>query len=280
MSKKISRYRKRFGQVFLRDPLVVEQILQSAKLASHEIVLEIGPGRGALTNAIVERAMALYAIEIDARYAQDLRHRFAAAPHVHIIQADASTYDYGLLPHPLVVMANLPYSTGTRILRHVFTFHQQLSRLVIMLQKEVATRLLAPPGSSAYGGLSVFFQYYANVRLCFDVSRYAFAPRPAVDSAVLELEPFTALPCPSSDERFLFQIVKAVFTHRRKTLRKNLLAAPFLQLNRATVAEILATLHLHDNTRAQELHMAQFVQLAEMLGRILPHENAPGRIET
>jgi 16S rRNA (adenine1518-N6/adenine1519-N6)-dimethyltransferase len=279
MPKKISRYRRRFGQVFLRDPLVVEQIVQSARLDAHETILEIGPGRGALTFALAKYAMTLYAIEIEAHYVQELHQRFATVSHVHIIEADASTYDYAQLPAPLVVMANLPYSTGVHILRHLFTFRQRLSRLIVMLQKEVAARLLAPPGSSAYGGLSVFFQYYAAMRPCFDVSSHAFTPRPAVDSTVLILEPFTPLPWPSRDEAFLFWLVKCAFAHRRKTLRKNLSAVPHLQAHRAATAEILATLHLDGNTRAQELHVSQFVQLAESLGRLLPHQQAPRRVE-
>lgn len=279
MPKKISRYRRRFGQVFLRDPLVVEQILQSARLGAHEAVLEIGPGRGALTFALAERAKTLYAVEIEARYTQELRQRFATVPHVYIIEADASAYDYTQLPSPLVVMANLPYSTGIHILRHLFTFRQRLSRLIVMLQKEVAVRLLASPGTSDYGGLSVFFQYYAALRPCFDVSRHAFTPQPAVDSTVLALEPFTSLPWPSSDEPFLFWLVKCAFTHRRKTLRKNLFATPCLQAYRDTIVEMLTTLHLDSNARAQELHVSQFVQLAEGLGRLLRRQQAPGGIE-
>jgi 16S rRNA (adenine1518-N6/adenine1519-N6)-dimethyltransferase len=279
MPKRLSPYRRRFGQVFLRDPLVVEQIMQSVQLAAHETALEIGPGHGALTVAIAEQARALYAIELEARYVHDLRQRFAAVPHVHIIQANASTFDYSQIPSPLVVVANLPYSSGIHILRHLFAFRQRLSRLTIMLQKEVAARLLAPPGSSDYGGLSVFFQYYAAIRACFDVSPYAFIPRPAVDSTVLFLQPFMSLPWPSSDERWLFWLVKCAFMHRRKTLRKNILTALQPRLDTATITQLLATLHLDINTRAQELHVSQFVQLAEALHRLLPCQHTSGRIK-
>ncbi len=280
MSPKISRYRKRFGQVFLRDPGVVAQILDCAHLMAHETVLEIGPGHGVLTVAIAEQAAALYAIEIEERYVRNLRQHFATTPHVHIIQADASKYDYTQLPPPLVAMANLPYSTGTFILRHLFAFRGQLSRLVIMLQKEVAARLLATPGSSAYSGLSVFFQYYAAVSPCFDVSRRSFTPQPAVDSTVVQLRPYASLPWQSSDESFLFSLVKSAFAHRRKTLRKNLLAASHLQLPQPDLTEILATLQLHPTIRPQELHVSQFVQLAELLRRFLPPQNAPNRSKT
>ena len=145
MPKKIPYHRKRLGQVFLRDPLVVERILQSAALAPDETVLEIGPGRGTLTTALSQRTHALYAIEVDAHYTRTLQQRFASATHVHIIEADARFYDYELLPQPLVVVANLPYSIGMAIVQRLLAFRQRLSRLVIMLQKEVAARLAGLP---------------------------------------------------------------------------------------------------------------------------------------
>jgi 16S rRNA (adenine1518-N6/adenine1519-N6)-dimethyltransferase len=262
--------RKRLGQIFLRDPLVVESILASAQLAPHETVLEIGPGRGALTMPLSQQVGTLYTIEIDAAYADDLRRRFVAAPHVHIIQADARRYDYGQLPGPLVVVANLPYSMGLAILRELFVFRTQLSRLIVMLQREVATRLLVSPGASAYSAVSVFFQYYADIHHCLAVSRHAFTPVPAVDSTVLALVPFAPLPWPSSDEHFFFQVVKCAFAHRRKTLRANLLAAQHLSLTRASLADIFTALHLTEQVRPQELHVAQFVQLSETLHRLLP----------
>ena len=205
MPKKVSRYRKRFGQVFLRDARVVENILQSADIASHETVLEIGPGRGVLTTALSQRAKSFYAIELEARYADTLQRRFATSPHIHIIQADARKYDYGQLPDALVVVANLPYSMAMPILRHLFAYRQHLSRLIIMLQHEVAARLLASPNTHAYSALSVFFQYYAAIHHCFDVSRHAFTPVPGVDSTVLSLAPYTVLPWASTNEAFFFE---------------------------------------------------------------------------
>jgi 16S rRNA (adenine1518-N6/adenine1519-N6)-dimethyltransferase len=277
MPKKISAYRKRLGQVFLRDPLAIEKILQHAQLAPDETVLEIGPGGGALTRAVAARGNALYAIEIEAHYAQTLQRDFASMSHVQIIRADARHYDYTQLPGPLVVMANLPYSTGTHILRHLFAYRDRLSRLIIMLQKEVAERLLAPPGARAYSGLSIFFQYHAAVHRCFDVSRHAFTPRPEVDSTVLRLEPFSTPPWPSTNPSFLFTLVKCAFAHRRKTLRKNLLAVPDWQLSAADVETTLSRLDLAPMSRPQELDVAQFVALAEALQPLLPCQHLAGR---
>src|SRR5262245_36757115 len=265
MPKKLPYHRKRLGQIFLREALVVERILQSAALAPDDMVLEIGPGRGALTTALAQRTHALYAIEVDAYYAHILQQRFAPATHVHIIEADARFYDYELLPHPLVVVANLPYSMGMPIVQRLLAFRQRLSRLVIMLQKEVAARLLALPDSSAYGALSVFLQYYTRITHNFDVSRHAFTPVPAVDSSVITLRPFAVLPWPECDEGWLFRIVKTAFAHRRKTLRANLLAAFPHTLTRTALAGVFTDLALNEHARAQELPVHQFVQLAQAL---------------
>jgi 16S rRNA (adenine1518-N6/adenine1519-N6)-dimethyltransferase len=265
MSKKIPYHRKRLRQIFLRDPLVVERILQSASLAPDDLVLEVGPGRGMLTAALAQRTHALYAIELDAHYARTLQQHFASATHVHVIEADARFYDYALLPQPLVVVANLPYSMGIAILQRLLTFRQRLSRLVIMLQKEVAARLLAQPHSSAYGALSVFLQYYAHITHNFDVSRHAFTPVPAVDSSVITLRPFPVLPWPVHNEGWLFRIVRTAFAHRRKTLRTNLLTAFPRALTRTTLASVFTDLALSEHARAQELSVHQFVQLAQAL---------------
>ncbi|MGQ4807925.1 Ribosomal RNA small subunit methyltransferase A [Candidatus Entotheonellaceae bacterium PAL068K] len=277
MPQKLSRHRKRFGQIFLRDSLVIEKILQHADLSPDDTVLEIGPGRGALTAALGQQVSRLYAIEIEAPFAEALRQRFAARPHVHILQADARTYNYGQLPAPLTVVANLPYSMGLPILRQLFAHRHHLSRLIIMLQREVAARLLAPPGTRAYGALSVFFQYYATLRCCFGVSRHAFVPVPAVDSTVLSLVPYTILPWPSHNEPFFFSLVKRAFAHRRKMLRANLLAMPQC-LTKAELEDILSNLHLSTNVRPQELSVSQFVQLATTLhGLLADREASRGR---
>ena len=279
MTKKISRYRKRFGQVFLRDPLVVEKILHSANIAAHETVLEIGPGRGILTTMLAQRATQFYAIELEAQFAATLQQRFATAPDIHIIQADARTYNYDRLPAPFVVVANLPYSMAMPILRRLFASRQRLSRLLIMLQQEVAARLSAAPATRAYSALSIFFQYQAAIHTCFNVSRHAFTPVPAVDSTVLSLVPYASPPWPSPNEPFLFNVVKIAFTHRRKTLRANLLAAPQLALTKAELGVIFSQLNLAENIRPQELQVAQFVQLATLLDRSMADRKAAGGLE-
>ncbi|MDE0205148.1 MAG: 16S rRNA (adenine(1518)-N(6)/adenine(1519)-N(6))-dimethyltransferase RsmA [Candidatus Tectomicrobia bacterium] len=270
MTRKISYRRKRLGQVFLRDRSVVEGIMRCAALAGGETVLEIGPGRGILTTALASQAACLYALEIDPRYVQAMRQLFAEAPHVHILQADARSYDYETLPKPLVVVANLPYQAGMAILTQLFRSRQRLSRLVVMLQKEVAGRLLAAPDSSSYSALSVFFQYYAAVQHGFHVSRQAFTPVPAVDSSVITLTPYRELPWPQHDEQFFFRVVRQAFSHRRKLLRGNLLGLAHPGLSQAIVAQAFQILGLGGNARAQELPVIRFVQLSETLRGLLP----------
>lgn len=265
MTRPISYRRKRLGQVFLRDRSVVEKIIQTAALTAGETVLEIGPGRGILTTALARQATTLYALEIDRRYVQAMLQQFETTSHVHILQADARVYDYAQLPQPLVVVANLPYQAGMAILTQLFRFRQRLSRLVVMLQKEVAARLLARPNSSAYSATSVLFQYYARLRHGFEVSRHAFIPVPAVDSTVMTLTPYPALPWQGHDEQFFRRVVRHAFSHRRKLLRGNLLSFPEAPLSQAIIAQAFAALGLGSNARAQELPVAQFVQLSETL---------------
>jgi 16S rRNA (adenine1518-N6/adenine1519-N6)-dimethyltransferase len=270
MHRKVSYRQKRLGQVFLRDPLTIDKIIQCARLTPGDTVVEIGPGQGALTGLLAHTAHTLYAIEIDARYAQQLQQRFAESPHVHIVHADARTYNYSLLPQPLLVIANLPYSVGIAILTRLFTYRHGISRLVVMLQKEVALRVLAAPGTPAYGALSVFFQYYAAITQCMQVCRTAFAPVPAVDSTVLLLTPFRTLPVPCRDADLLFRVVHWAFMHRRKTLRANLLAVAQLSLDRERLAEMFSRLQLPHNIRAQELSVAHFVRLTDSLQELVP----------
>ena len=269
MARKNSYRRKRLGQVFLRDRSVLEGIMQCADITDDETVLEIGPGRGILTTALASQAAALYAVEIDPRYVHAMQQQFAGASHVQILQADARTFDYEQLPQPLAVVANLPYQAGMAILTQLFRFRHRLNRLVVMLQKEVAARLLAQPNSPSYSALSVFFQYYAAGRHGLHVSRHAFTPVPAVDSTVITLTPYRRPPWPEHDEQFFFSVVRHAFAHRRKLMRGNLLGFSCPTLSQGVVAQAFQALGLGGNARAQELSVSQFVGLSETLRELL-----------
>ena len=174
-----------------------------------------------------------------------------------------------MLPQPLVVVANLPYQAGMAILTQLFRYRQRLSRLVVMLQKEVAARLLAEPNSGSYSALSVFFQYYATVRHGFHVSRQAFTPVPAVDSSVIILTPYRGLPWPEHDEQFFFRVVRHAFAHRRKLLRGNLRGLAHPDLSQSVISQAFQALGLGGNTRAQELTVRQLIELSETLREFL-----------
>ena len=258
----------------MRDPAVVEGIMRCADIAPSETAVEIGPGKGILTTPLARQATALYALEIDPRYAQAMQQRFESMSYVHIVQADARSYDYSRLPQPLVVVGNLPYQSGMAILTQLFRFRQRLSRLVVMLQKEVATRLLAEPDSSSYSAISVFFQYYATVRHGLDVSRNAFTPIPAVDSSVITLTPYRRLPWPEHDEQFFLRVVRHAFSHRRKLMRGNLLRLSEPTPSRDVVTQAFHALGLGENARAQELSVRQFVELSETLRELLSNDGS------
>lgn len=221
------RPRRRFAQHFLIQGKIAERIVALARLSGREAVLEIGPGKGALTSLLAEAARELWLVEIDRELSAALRARYAGNPAVHVIEGDALAIDLAerLRPHaPIVVVANLPYNIATPLLMRLVERPDVFSLLVVMLQREVASRLSAAPGTKIYGALSVMFQLQASVRSSFTVGPAAFTPRPKVDSAVVVIEPKRP-PCVSGEElREVRQVVRAAFAQRRKQLG-NALAA-------------------------------------------------------
>jgi 16S rRNA (adenine1518-N6/adenine1519-N6)-dimethyltransferase len=216
--------RRRLGQSFLADPRLAERIVAAAG-ASGRRVLEIGPGLGALTGLLAARASSLVAIEIDRAMAARLRERFAGGTSVRVVEGDALAVDLDecLGPgEPAIVVANLPYSAATAILFRLFAERRRFSRLVVMLQREVAARLVARPGGRDYGVLSISAQLVSEPRILFPVSPAAFVPRPRVESAVVSLEILAATRVPLADEERFRAIVRAAFGQRRKTLRRAL----------------------------------------------------------
>ena len=219
------------GQHFLRDRTVVDRVLELVAPTARDLVVEIGPGRGALTESLAARAGRLLALEIDGGLVAALQARFADAPSVEILQADARRFDYAGLrarrPDPegrVLVAGNLPYSVGKPILAALVESGAAIDEMTLMLQKEVADRVAAPPGSKTYGALTVLTQAAAAVRLAFPVPPGAFSPPPQVDSAVLHLRPHREPPVPLPDPRRFAAVVRAAFGQRRKSLA-NALAA-------------------------------------------------------
>ena len=216
--------KKRLGQNFLLDPLVLDRIVDAAQI-SHDIgVIEIGPGIGALTEKLAEKAKQVIAVEIDKRLIPILEKLFQNQIHVTIVQGDALKVDMMDLVHQfehvneIYVVANLPYYITSPLLIHLLKKRFPFKRIVVMIQKEVADRLTAKPGTKDYGSLSVIAQYFSNVEQVFSVPRHVFIPRPNVDSSVVRLDLLDSPPVQVVDEALFFQITRASFAKRRKTL--------------------------------------------------------------
>src|SRR5262245_42561287 len=213
---------KRLGQNFLIDPNIVRKIVALAELGSSDHVLEIGPGRGILTEALCHAAGRVTAVEVDTRLHAYLKTRQAGLPKVELVCEDALAYPVESLPTGTVVVANLPYYISTPLLFRLLDQRDRFPKMVLMLQNEVADRLVAKPGGSDYGVLSVLAQYAAEITKAFRVSTQCFRPRPEVGSAVVLLRTKERGRLSQQEEVFFQAVVKAAFAHRRKTLVNSL----------------------------------------------------------
>jgi 16S rRNA (adenine1518-N6/adenine1519-N6)-dimethyltransferase len=250
--------RKRFAQHFLTQPGIAERIVALAGLRTDSVVLEIGPGRGALTRLLAARCKRLVAVEVDRDLSDALRRDFAAQPSVEVVSGDVLDVDLPSLvgAGPATVVANLPYNISTPVLMRLLEQPEHFDRLVLMLQREVAERIGAPPGTKTYGALSVVVQTVADVRIALHVPSAAFAPRPKVDSAVVLIEPRRPVPLSAAERRQLRHVVRSAFSRRRKQLAN--VIAPLAEDPRAVLTE----LGLDPRQRPETLTPADFVRLA------------------
>lgn len=254
------------GQHFLRDRSVADRIVELVAPSARDLIVEIGPGRGALTETLVARGGRLLALEIDAALAEILRERFAASGGVEIRQADARQFDYAglraLAPDPagrVLVVGNLPYSVGKPILAALVEASSAIDEMALMLQSEVAERVAAEPGGKTYGALSVLTQVACAVRLAFTVPPGAFSPPPQVESAVLHLRSHRQPPVPVHDPARFAAVVRAAFSQRRKSLANALAAGLGLSAERAR--HLSAAVGIDPGRRAETLSLAEFARL-------------------
>jgi 16S rRNA (adenine1518-N6/adenine1519-N6)-dimethyltransferase len=256
------RPKKRFGQNFLRDPSVVSRILAAADLSSTARVLEIGPGLGALTNRLLERAGEVTVFEIDRDLATELA--ALAHPRLKVHTGDALEFDWAaLLPAPPYrLVANLPYNISSQILFKILDHRPLFDRLVLMFQKEVGDRLCAVPATADYGILSVLCQPWYDIRRVALVPPGAFFPPPKVVSSVLQFTPLAVPRVTVTDERFFRRVVKGAFGQRRKTLRNALLGAGF---DPVPVDTALLRGGIDPVRRGETLSLAEFARLATLL---------------
>lgn len=222
------RLKKKWGQNFLVDENILGKIVAAAELTKSDSVLEIGPGIGTLTQKLAERAGRVYAVEIDGRLLPVLRETLGEYPNLELIHQDALALDYKeICAHgPLKMVANLPYYAATPLLYKLLKEQRGcFSLIVCMLQKEVAGRIAALPGTAEYGALSVICRYASEVNEVFEVPRTVFFPRPDVSSAIIRLRPFTAAKLDPCQENLFFRVVESLFAQRRKTALNTLRAA-------------------------------------------------------
>ena len=264
-------FQKKFGQNFLIDSHVLHKIIAGAHVSKDDMVLEIGPGIGTMTQYLAEAARQVVAVEIDRNLIPVLGETLAGYDNVTVINEDILKLDLTELARkyndgkPIKVVANLPYYITTPIIMGLFESHVPVDNVTVMVQKEVAKRMEALPGSKDYGALSVAVQYYAKPYIVANVPRNCFMPRPNVDSAVIRLTCHEAPPVNTPDEHRMFRIVRAAFNQRRKTLVNALNNSPELTLYKEDVQKALETMGLSMTVRGEALTLQQFAKLSELL---------------
>jgi 16S rRNA (adenine1518-N6/adenine1519-N6)-dimethyltransferase len=260
---------KMLGQNFLVDRGVIHRIIDTVSPREDDHILEIGPGQGAMTEELAESGAHLVAVELDRRLAPLLADRFSANPRVEIVEADILKTDLAALlesrfPGKWKVAANLPYNISSQVLIKFLDTPQLFTQLVLMLQKEVGDRLVAPPACKEYGILTLFCRLHFDVTRAFIVKPGAFHPVPKVDSVVLR---FLPLPFPRADvgdEKLFRQVVKAAFSQRRKTLW-NCLRSSTLFTDAEQLARLLAGCGIDGNRRGETLSLEEFAVISRTL---------------
>lgn len=266
-------FQKRFGQNFLIDGNILEKIVDAAGITKEDCVLEIGPGIGTMTQYLAESAGEVVAVEIDRALIPILEDTLSAYDNVTVINEDILKVDIRALieeknqGRPIKVVANLPYYITTPIIMGLFESHVPLRSITVMVQKEVARRMQTGPGTKDYGALSLAVQYYAKPQIIAEVSPNCFIPRPQVGSAVIRLDRHEK-PCAKvEDEGVLFDVIRAAFNQRRKTLANSLGNAGGLGITRLFAAQALEAVGLDPAIRGEALTLEEFAKLANYLCR-------------
>lgn len=262
-------FKKSLGQNFLIDSNVLTKIVDQANLTPESGAIEIGPGIGALTEKLAKRANKVVAFEIDQRLLPILADTLSPYPHVKVRHSDVLEADVHKVieeefekGQDLMVVANLPYYVTTPILMKLLEEKLPVRGIVVMIQKEVAERIAASPGSKNYGSLSLAVQYYAEARTALTVPSTVFVPRPNVDSSVLHLELRSEPPVDLHSESYFFEVIRASFGQRRKTLLNNLQHNLLGKDKKTVIEEVLKETGIDGRRRGETLSMEEFAQLS------------------
>lgn len=265
-------FKKSLGQNFLTDINVLHNIVDAAEISEEDDVIEVGPGIGALTEQLAKRAHQVMAFEIDERLIPVLKETLAPYDNITVVQQDILKTNLEQQieahfdgHHQLKLVANLPYYITTPIIMHLLESGIHFDAIVVMMQKEVAQRLTAEPGTKDYGSLSIAIQYYTDAKIAFIVPKTVFVPQPKIDSAVVRLTPQKPVKQPQDEQAFM-QLVKGSFAHRRKSLWNNLLGIYGKDpATKERLEKVLAQVGIEKSIRAERLTISQFIDLSNGL---------------
>lgn len=268
-------FQKKFGQNFLIDAHVLDKIIRAAEITKDDFVLEIGPGIGTMTQYLAQAAREVVAVEIDKALIPILQDTLSGFPNAEVIHDDILKVDIAGLAkernggRPIKVVANLPYYITTPIIMSLFESRVPLASVTVMVQKEVAERMQAGPGSKDYGALSLAVQYYAEPYIAANVPPNCFMPRPNVGSAVIRLTRHEVPPVQVDNEKLMFQIIRASFNQRRKTLVNGLNNSPEITITKEQITEAVESLGKGAGVRGEALTLEEFAGLANKINKML-----------
>lgn len=264
-------FQRKFGQNFLIDSHVLEKIIDAANITEDDFVLEIGPGIGTMTQYLSEHAREVMAVEIDHNLIPILKETLAGYDNVEVLNEDILKVDIGKIAEkknqgrPIKVVANLPYYITTPIIMGLFEKNVPMNSLTVMVQKEVAQRMQAGPGTKDYGALSLAVQFYAEPYIVANVPPNCFMPRPKVGSAVIRLTRYKDMPVKVKNEQLMFSIIRASFNQRRKTLQNGINNSSTLHFSKEQVVDALDKMGLSPKIRGEALSLEQFARLSDLL---------------